>query len=499
MSVDPHDIPQQEPAEPPRPGRKWTTGVVALVVVFVALAGYDLISSGVASAGRPSAPPRPPAAPRARRRHRPDPRLPSPAPAHPSLPAPVRAPFESRSEAGDGQLANGRVRRRLRPDGASDGDHPNLAPGIINGGDGKAWYSSWYKSPEFGNLQSGTGLMLDMGETVNLSQVHLILGAPVGADVQVRVGNTVAASAYDVGGTVQLRLTTPVSGRYVLIWFTQLPPKQQGEYQVTVYSAAVYGTKGTLFVALGTSHRPNLMRSVVIQLPYSHDDCGAWHIRHRAEREPLLRRATARLRASVPRPPDQPAPGGQPGAVARADIAGLAEGGFEISVSVVDDDTRSPGRRCACAESAYDDVITGDLRSGPIPQRAYDVVYCALLLERVHHVELVLDRLVSALKPGGLLLLRTGDRRTATALLDRLLPGPVRRAVWSRFRPGVPGPFRPVYEKAVCDEGIASYALLRGLVIATRGTELPAPIIRPGYHRRCGSSAPPSPGSPEDA
>ncbi len=63
----------------------------------------------------------------------------------------------------------------------------------------------------------------------------------------------------------------------------------------------------------------------------------------------------------------------------------------------------------------------------------------------------------------------------AAALLDRLLPGPVRQVVWSRFRPGVPGPFRPVYEKAVCDEGIASYALLRGLVIATRGTELSRP------------------------
>ena len=121
-------------------------------------------------------------------------------------------------------------------------------------------------------------------------------------------------------------------------------------------------------------------------------------------------------------------------------IAGLAEGGFEISVSVVDDDNPVARRALREAESAYDDVITGDLRSAPIPQRTYDVVYCALLLERVHHVELVLDRLVSALKPGGLLLLRTGDRRTAAALLDRLLPGPVRTAVWSRFRPGVPGP-----------------------------------------------------------
>jgi SAM-dependent methyltransferase len=156
-------------------------------------------------------------------------------------------------------------------------------------------------------------------------------------------------------------------------------------------------------------------------------------------------------------------------------IAELAEGGFEISVSVVDDDNPIARGALREAQSAYDDVITGDLRTAPIPQRAYDVVYCALLLERVRHVELVLDRLVSALKPGGLLLLRTGDRRSAAALLDRLLPGPVRRFIWSRFWPGVPGPFPPVYEKAVCDQGIASYALLRGLVIATRGTEVTRP------------------------
>ncbi len=63
--------------------------------------------------------------------------------------------------------------------------------------------------------------------------------------------------------------------------------------------------------------------------------------------------------------------------------AELAEGGFEISVSVVDDDNPVARRALREAHSAYDDVITGDLRSAPIPQRAYDVVYCALLLERV--------------------------------------------------------------------------------------------------------------------
>jgi SAM-dependent methyltransferase len=156
-------------------------------------------------------------------------------------------------------------------------------------------------------------------------------------------------------------------------------------------------------------------------------------------------------------------------------IGELAKGGFEISVTAVDADQPLARHVLQDAQSAYDDVITGDLRTVPIPQRAYDVVYCALLLERVHHVELVLDRLTSALKPGGLLLVRTGDRYSAAALLDRMLPPVIRRAVWSRFRPGVPGPFNPVYEKPVCEAGIAAYALVRGLVIAARGSDLSRP------------------------
>jgi len=161
-------------------------------------------------------------------------------------------------------------------------------------------------------------------------------------------------------------------------------------------------------------------------------------------------------------------------------LAELAQGGFEISVTAVDADQPLARRVLLEAHDAYDDVITGDLRTVSIPQRAFDVVYCAALLERVHHVELVLDRLNSALKPGGLLFVRTADRYSATALLDRVLPGPVRRAAWSRFRPGTPGPFPAVYEETVSEKGIASYALMRGLVIAARASELTRPDQPPG-------------------
>jgi SAM-dependent methyltransferase len=156
-------------------------------------------------------------------------------------------------------------------------------------------------------------------------------------------------------------------------------------------------------------------------------------------------------------------------------IGELTLGGFEVSVTVVDADHPLAKQALRDSATAYDDVIMGDLRTVPIAQRGYDVVYCAGLLERVKHVELVLDRLVSALKPGGLLLIRTMDRYSAAGLLDRLLPGLARKALWSRFRPGTPGPFPAVYDKPVCDAGIASYTLMRGLVIAARGAELTLP------------------------
>jgi len=42
--------------------------------------------------------------------------------------------------------------------------------------------------------------------------------------------------------TVRLPVTSPVSGRYVLVWFTKLPPNgQPSQYQVDVYSVTVTG------------------------------------------------------------------------------------------------------------------------------------------------------------------------------------------------------------------------------------------------------------------
>ena len=93
------------------------------------------------------------------------------------------------------------------------------------------------------------GLLRDMGRTVTISTVRLLLGSPPGADFQVRVGAMASsltdlspvAQASDAGGQVSLHLTRPARGRYVLIWFTQLPPATSGTFQASVYNVSLEG------------------------------------------------------------------------------------------------------------------------------------------------------------------------------------------------------------------------------------------------------------------
>jgi SAM-dependent methyltransferase len=139
--------------------------------------------------------------------------------------------------------------------------------------------------------------------------------------------------------------------------------------------------------------------------------------------------------------------------------------GIELSVTTVDTD--DPVVRSVVGES---DAILGDLRTAPVRPRTFDIVCCALLLERIDNVEVVLDRLAGALRPGGLLLVRLADRDCAAGLLDRMLPRPARRALWRRYHPGVPGPFPAVYEQVVSARGMQGYTLMRGLVITARTT-----------------------------
>ncbi len=133
------------------------------------------------------------------------------------------------------------------PAGTADGDNPQTAARALSGDPATPWVSDWYASSDVDG-QGGTGLLVDMGRTVTVTSVRIALGGSPGADLQLRAGGSPAlsglrpvASRNDAGGTVTLTLASPVQARYLLIWFTLLPPDTTGTYQASVYDITVQG------------------------------------------------------------------------------------------------------------------------------------------------------------------------------------------------------------------------------------------------------------------
>jgi hypothetical protein len=78
--------------------------------------------------------------------------------------------------------------------------------------------------------------------------VRIALGTIPGADVELRAGNVptlaglqTVAQATNVGNVVQLRSAGAVRGRYLLIWFTLLPPDANGTYQADISGVSLKG------------------------------------------------------------------------------------------------------------------------------------------------------------------------------------------------------------------------------------------------------------------
>jgi hypothetical protein len=222
-----------QPVPRVRPRRRFRLNwIAALVLVWAGLAVYDLHAGlpGVTTAASTAQP-------------------------HPSpgrhIASAVPAPTRTTPGAALG--------RRLIPvsatsfgvTGAGQGDNSAQAYLAIDGNLATAWQTDWYATARFGNLYPGSGLLLDMGQPVTITALRLRLGPADGAAFQVRIGDlpTLAGlpsvtDAADAGGVVSLRLARSARGRYVLIWFTSLPPDQAGTFQASVYNVWLRGWSG---------------------------------------------------------------------------------------------------------------------------------------------------------------------------------------------------------------------------------------------------------------
>ena len=191
------------------------------------------------------------AAPDGRGTPRPSPTS-TPSPSPTSTPSPAPAPPHSSAAlappAVPVRVLTPAKAAAFGPGGTRAGDNPRHAATVIDGSHATGWRSDWYTTAAFGNLKPGTGLLLDMGRRVTITSAQINLGAVRGADVQLRAGNVPVladlrevASAAGAGGTVRMWPTAAVRAKYVLIWFTRLPPDAKGTFQARVYDVHLHG------------------------------------------------------------------------------------------------------------------------------------------------------------------------------------------------------------------------------------------------------------------
>jgi helix-turn-helix protein len=220
----------------PRVRPAWAVVLGAALVALLGFAGYLLVNTGHA--------PAPSAAARGAAPHR-------------AGQAGHTAPATRRVTAGAAPASAraGAPTRALTPAGAAavgstggPGDNSDLARLAIDRNPATAWHTDWYSTARFGNLYPGTGLLVDMGRPVTVTAAAITLGRGHGASFQVRVGTAPAldglrpvARAAGAGGVVRLQFTRPAHGRYVLLWFTRLPPSPDGTFQASVYEIELIG------------------------------------------------------------------------------------------------------------------------------------------------------------------------------------------------------------------------------------------------------------------
>jgi serine/threonine protein kinase len=138
----------------------------------------------------------------------------------------------------------------------SGDENSNLAANILDG-NSQGWATQqYYRSPYFGNLKAGTGLILDLGKPARVSSITVTFGAVPGANVQIKVGSsdarspsnlssmTTVAGQNDVSGSYTFTVHHPVEGRYLVIWFTKLPPMAQAnnKYMAQIFGVAIHGS-----------------------------------------------------------------------------------------------------------------------------------------------------------------------------------------------------------------------------------------------------------------
>ena len=98
---------------------------------------------------------------------------------------------------------------------SDNGDENSAQAANVLDGNSAGWATQqYYRSPYFGNLKAGTGLILDLGKAVRVTSITVRFGSVPGANVQIKMGDSDARSAANLAAMTTVASQADVSGSY---------------------------------------------------------------------------------------------------------------------------------------------------------------------------------------------------------------------------------------------------------------------------------------------
>ncbi|MDG9701138.1 protein kinase family protein [Streptomyces sp. DH37] len=127
------------------------------------------------------------------------------------------------------------------PSGSDGSENGDDVAAVLDSDPNTYWQtSSYFGNPKFGGLKEGVGLILDLGKSQQVSSVRVDFRGTTSVDF-LAAGKDIAempSSLSDFsrvssgsGTEVELRAKKPIETRYVLVWLTELPPAEGGNYR----------------------------------------------------------------------------------------------------------------------------------------------------------------------------------------------------------------------------------------------------------------------------
>jgi eukaryotic-like serine/threonine-protein kinase len=170
--------------------------------------------------------------------------------------APTEGDAEATDSDGDGTADAPGAAAPLTFTAASDYDplgdgaeSPEELPNILDGDDSTSWTSEGYRNTSFSGLKAGVGVVLDLGETTSVSEVSLVLPSESAGTIYVTddggyaaegkplADDLVEAGSFDGGDTVTIPMAADTSGRYVIVWFTEISTGGEQWYRARLAGA----------------------------------------------------------------------------------------------------------------------------------------------------------------------------------------------------------------------------------------------------------------------